>query len=884
VVGRTLAHYTILAPLGSGGMGEVYLAEDQILNRRVALKVLPRELNTGERRARFAREATTLAALNHPNIVTVHSVEDDGGIPFITMELIEGRTLADELPREGFTLDRFFDIAIPIADAVAAAHQHGIVHRDLKPGNVMVTADGRVKVLDFGLAKAVHESALASAAGDAATAAMTESGVIVGTWKYMSPEQARGQPVDSRSDIFALGVVFYEMLTGRRPFTGNTPTEVVSSIIKDSPPAVSAIRSGIPRELARIVRRCLAKDPARRIQSALDIRNELEELKCEIDSGQLEADVRPAERRLSRVGRIWPLAAGLGLVALGGLAGARWWEPRESGAMRLTNPRQVTFTTAAETDPAWSPDLGRIAYVSDQNGTLDIWITPASGGAAVNLTADHAGDDRDPAWSPDGNQIAFVSQRDGGGIYVMPAIGGRPIRVSPRGVAESLRSPVWAADGSALAHMRREPDANFIEIISMQTRDSRRLRIPGEQGNRFYLSWSPDSRFFAYVRATNERLEVNRLWVIRVADGQAQAVTDGSTGAWSPRWSPDSRTLYFISNRGGTRDLWQQQLTADGAPQGDASPLTVGVGMQHAALSGDGRKLAYSRGRAVANVWRVPILDNREAGWDDAEQLTSDEAFVESLDMDLNGERLVISSDRGGSQDLWLAKSDGTDMRQITADRGPESTPRFSPDGRHIAFNSYRRGNYDIFVVPTDGGPAVQLTHDPMPDQSPAWSPDGGMIAFYGGRDDGVNAFVVPATGGETRRITKGPVSKYFPQWSPDGEWMYFASDGPDRGRHVFRMPEAGGAPEQVTRAPVYYWRWSLDGSRAYFPGLDRGDNNLWALRLADGRERRLTHFTQRSGSLGELALAASRTHLYFAWRRDVGDIWVMDVVADDEP
>ena len=296
MVGQTLGHYTILARIGSGGMGEVYLAEDRILNRRIALKVLPSELHSDKRRARLEREARALAALNHPNIVTIYSVEDELGVPFITMELVEGATLTNVLPPEGLALDRFFDIAIAIADAVAAAHQHGIVHRDLKPGNVMVTADGRVKVLDFGLAK-TGGSGLASAAGNDPTATVTESGVIVGTWSYMSPEQARGLPVDARSDIFALGVVFYEMLTGHRPFTGDTSTEVLSSIIKDAPPAISTIRAGIPRELARIVRRCLVKEPSRRSQSALDIRNDLEELKREIESGELKAEPQTAEAR-----------------------------------------------------------------------------------------------------------------------------------------------------------------------------------------------------------------------------------------------------------------------------------------------------------------------------------------------------------------------------------------------------------------------------------------------------------------------------------------------------------------------------------------------------------------------------------------------------------
>jgi Tol biopolymer transport system component len=880
VIGQTLGHYTILARIGKGGMGEVYLAHDQKLDRRVALKVLPPELAGGERQVRFAREAKALAALNHPNIVTVHSVEEDRGIPFITMELVEGSTLADRLPRrDGWPLDRFFDLAIPIADAVAAAHQHGIVHRDLKPGNVMVTADGRVKVLDFGLARQAEASA------GAETITNSETGLVVGTANYMSPEQARGQSVDARSDIFSLGIVFHEMLTGSRPFVGSTPTEVLSSIIKDAPPPVSTMRAGIPRELTRLVRRCLAKDPARRIQSVVDIRNELEELKREMDSGELVAEPRPAPVDGGRTRRAWWAAgAAVVILALGGITGWMLTERRQIAGVRLTNPRQLTFSAGVESFPTWSPDGGRIAYVSNQRGNDDIWVVPAAGGAPVPFTADHAGDDTQPAWSPDGNQIAFRSDRDGGGVYVMPALGGRPERLSPRGSPDG-NSPQWSADGTELAYMRREPDGNFIEIVSLATRQTRRVPVPGESGNRWDLSWSRDGRFFAYVRAGGRDSDANRLWVLRVSDGQAFAVTDGTTGEWSPTWSVDGRTLFFLSNRGGSVDLWQQPLSAQGTPDGEAVPLTVGIGMRAAALSADGRRLAYERGRQVANVWRVPILADREAVWEDAEQVTSDEAHVGNLDLFPDGERLVMSSDRAGSPDLWLAATDGTEMRQLTADRAPDGAPRISPDGSQIAFHSNRQGNQDIWVLPVDGGPATRLTSRPLSDHSPSWSPDSGMIAFYGATTDGgASLFVVPASGGEPSRITTGEVSRYFPQWSPDGKWFYYAS-GFERpsGVQIFRMPVEGGAPEQVTtHEPAYYHRFSPDGTRLYFSGIRRGSNDLWELTLASGRERQLTRFPQGIGELGEY-IAASKTHLYFTMRNDVGDIWVMDVVADDE-
>ena len=550
--------------------------------------------------------------------------------------------------------------------------------------------------------------------------------------------------------------------------------------------------------------------------------------------------------------------------------------------IQLSNPRQVTFTSSVETSPTWSPDSGRIAYVSDQSGNQDIWVSSAAGGDAVNFTADHLGSDTEPSWSPDGNQIAFISDRAEGGIYVMPAIGGRPLRISSRGSAEDVASPQWSADGTELAHMRREASGNVIEIVSLATRQSRRLPIPGEQGNRFDMSWSPDGRFFAYVRQGNRQLEVNQLRLLRASDGKEFAVTDGTTGEWSPMWSADARTLYFLSNRGGSVDVWQQRLTPQGVPDGNATAVTVGIGMQWAALSPDRRKLAYSKGRPVANVWRVPILSDREARLEDAEQLTFDEAFVEMLDLHPDGKQLIVSSDRGGSLDLWTAASDGTDMKRLTANRGPDSAPQVSPDGRSVAFHSYRGGNFDIWVMPVEGGPAVQLTRDPGRKLHPAWSPDGTEIAFYALPDGSVNAFVVPSKGGDIRQITTGTVSKYFPQWL-DRQWMFVASDGPDGKRHLFRFPSMGGALQQVTKQPAWYFRWSPDRTRLYFAGNDRGSNDLWMLTLADGRERRLTRFSTTRGELGELALAASDTHLYFTLRKDVGDIWIMDVASDRE-
>ena len=309
MIGKTLGHYEITRLLGKGGMGEVYLARDAKLGREVALKVLPAELATDpERRERFHREAQSVAALKHPNIVMIHSVEEIDGLLFFTMELVEGRALSELLPSNGFSLEQAFGLAIPIADAIAEAHSKNITHRDLKPANIMVDDAGRPKVLDFGLAKLLLPESEADGATMAVSHTETQEGRILGTAAYMSPEQAEGKPIDHRSDIFSMGIILYEMVTGERPFQGETNISTVSSILKDTPSSVTDLKPSLPRHLARIIHRCLAKDPERRYQSMKEVRNELEELKREVDSGEIVAtgqsalDLQAAAARDSDLG------------------------------------------------------------------------------------------------------------------------------------------------------------------------------------------------------------------------------------------------------------------------------------------------------------------------------------------------------------------------------------------------------------------------------------------------------------------------------------------------------------------------------------------------------------------------------------------------------
>ena len=490
MVGQTLAHYKILEKIGSGGMGDVYLAEDTKLERKVALKVLPPELaESDERRARFAREAKAIAALNHPNIVTVHSVEEQDNVHFITMELVKGKPLAELLPKKGFSLEKFFDVAIPLSDPVAAAHEQGIVHRDLKPGNVMVTDDGIIKVLDFGLART--EPALrAEVDSESPTDLMSREGVLAGTLHYMAPEQAEGKTADHRADLFALGIVFYEMLTGTRPFDGASPAATISSILKDEPRPVTELNASIPPRLGHVVRRCLNKDLRLRLQSALDLRNELAELRDDLDKDETESVTARAP------GRLW-LVAALAMLAVGGvlgyaLRGARD-DPSSRSAPRLANPVQLTFDEGLEDVPDWSPDGNTLAYHSNASGNFDIWIKQLGSGDALNRTADHPGVDQFPTWSPDGSQIAFWSDRERGGYFTMSALAGLPRKVSSAG---RFGKAQWSSDGQQLGYINIEEGMAAFEVVSLVSGEIQKVPFASRRdtvfGGALSIRWQPD--------------------------------------------------------------------------------------------------------------------------------------------------------------------------------------------------------------------------------------------------------------------------------------------------------------------------------------------------------------------------------------------------------
>ena len=749
-VGHRLGRFEILGQLGAGGMGDVYRARDTQLGRDVAIKTLPTAFaGDPDRLRRFEREARAAASLNHPNILAVHDVGVDDGVPFIVTELLHGETLREQMNGKPLPPRKAVDYAVQIASGLAAGHDRGVVHRDIKPDNLFVTKDGRVKILDFGLARMTDPG---SSGDSTITLDGAAIGPVLGTASYMSPEQARGLRTDHRSDIFSLGVVMFEMLAGFAPFRrGNTP-ETLGAILHDDPPPLTGVIR-IARPLEQIVRHCLEKAPEERCQSVRDLIFDLDALPADaLTSESAPASVRRAPRMGKRVAFASVLIAAVAIAsALGYIAGQR----RNPSAAAVETPayrvHRLTELAGIEESPSISPDRKYVAFTGNEHGQRQIFVRLLGGGAPTMVTKD-AVDHQSPRWSPDGDSLVYFSPaRSGqtqGEIWRIPALGG-----SPRHVVDSIGDADVDARGRLACF---QLNGGGIQLVTVSL-DGTGLQVVARFTGDYHLHprWSPDGQWIAFQKGDGLRYDI---FVVARGGGEPRKLTNERIIMRGLTWRPDSAAIVYASSGASTvpylppMALWEVTLDR-GVPR----------------------------------------------------QISSQEAWYEQPDIHSSG--LLSAARMRMRLDLWRFPFGGSPQEnvrgatQLTQQTGEVLTPTGSPDGRQFAYLSDSGGHANVWVRSDSGLRQITFEDDAAVAMGvPIWSPDGRSIAFVSskgrmGFDFGV--WVVNPDGTDPRNVAGRGLGM---AWSPDSRWIYYAefSSGP-----LLKVPSAGGAPIKVRSEPT---------------------------------------------------------------------------------
>jgi eukaryotic-like serine/threonine-protein kinase len=806
LVGRTLDHYHVLSAIGAGAMGEVYLARDTRLDRQVALKVLPPQFTwNASRIARFQREAKAASALNHPNIMSIFDIGEIGGTWYMAAEFIQGVTLRERLEAGGMELQEAIGITIQCAVALHAAHQAGIIHRDVKPENIMIRPDGLVKVVDFGLARI--------AADGASIADTTQAGTLLGTPRYMSPEQARGEKLDGRADIFSLGAVFYEMVSRQRAFSGGTAAEVFAALLGSKPRAPSKCVAGLPDSLDLTILKALEKDPGARYQTMQEFATDLTYLKQ--SPAPQKAPVsrkRPGSSlRSRRIG----LSVAVFAIALAALVVWYVYANRLTSRPEAPNLSVVPLTSfeGYKDFGTLSPDGSRVAFSwnggeggSGGNPERSIYTKRIGPDDPVRLTF-ALQDDRFPAWSPDGRTIAFcralapVHDPSRYAIYVIPAFGGQEQKIGEGGMGVS-----WSPDGETLAVADPPAESGGIVLVSLQTRQRHSITNPHPYSDNLPV-FSPDGRWIAFTRVFG--FSAREIFIVPAAGGTARRLTFDREPTYGAAWTPDSREIVFASNRGiGGESLWRVPLNG-GSPRRLSATLEGGF---YPSISQMGKRLVYTQ------AWKDTNIDVYEGA---------------------------------GFGSNSVPGRFGTPKGLILSSRRDDS-PSISPGGEKIAFVSKRTGNEEIWVCDRNGGHLVQLTSFKGPGTgTPRWSPDGHGIVFDSLAAGNPDIYIMDAAGGEPRRLTTGPSGNFMPSWSPDGKWIYFKSNrsGSDQ---LWKIPALGGSPIQLTHGGAVEGFAGPDGKLVYYTKRDWGA--IWTVPVDGGPEKilpELAHFDRIFRSWG---------------------------------
>jgi eukaryotic-like serine/threonine-protein kinase len=833
--------YRAIRQLGAGGMGEVFLAHDDELGRNIAIKLLPADVAAdAEHLTRLKNEARSASSLNHPNIVTIYEIgRDDSARAFMAMEYVDGQTLRELMRGGAMPVRKALQIAAQLADGLAAAHKRGLVHRDLKPENIMITSDGVVKVLDFGLAKSVDINPDTN---------VSEPGMLVGTFGYMSPEQARAGEIDYRSDQFAFGSILYEMLTGNRAFDGASGVETLFMVVRDEAPPLSIVAAHVPAPLRWIVDRCLSKDPDDRYVATRDLARDLQYIRDHFSEAGVATPIREKDSVATRIRKRWPAAAAVVLALVAGSVVTAW--VRRPAPRTITSERYLTYS-GNDYSPAVSPDGKLIAFSSSRDGVQRIWLKQVAGGGEVALTA---GTDDFPRFTSDGAAVLYIHADPDrvvpAALWRIAVVGGEPRRL-----IDDVTSADLSADGSKLA----------------------------------------------FIRPVQENRVARGALFVAAADGSnPRELTRSDIGAALPRWSPDGQSIAMVISRGGR--VAQAVVVVDAAT-GKAkelkSPATAGE-LSSVVWTADGRDVIYVRAQSVeavvgsaAHVIRHDVrADEYETvGWTSHNGLVLDALKDGTLVLDVrsprdnlrdvavnavvnttapapherwltrgnssdrqpaytpDGKTVIFSSNRSGNLDLWTIATDGGTVRRITDDGAEDWDPAFTHDGKKVVWSSARSGNLEIWIANADGSGARQISHDGVDAENPTATADGQWIVYSSFNPAKTGIWKVRQDGTQSTRIVNARSS--VPEVSPDGQYVSFLFDGRTP-RAVVRIARISDGKDMGYAIPVPVirrssailgrTRWTPDGKSIAFLGQNgEGVNGVFVQDFAPGRDTSAT-------------------------------------------
>ncbi len=868
--GDTIGRYRIVAPIGAGGMGEVYKAVDDALDRAIAIKVLPRALTgNDDRLRRFVQEAKSASSLTHPNIITIHEIGSavplttsstpdephSAAVHYIAMELVDGRTLKREIHEERTDLRTLISHLAQAADGLAKAHAAGIVHRDLKPDNIMVTRDGFAKILDFGLAKLTERSSFETAATNAPTAVMqnTREGTIMGTVAYMSPEQVQGKPVDERSDVFSFGCILYEAATRQQPFAADSDVDVMHRILHDKPRPVDEMNPAVPTDLRRIIRRCLAKERERRYQSMKDVAIELTEIVEDWDelststlsasSGSTSATVVPRDARRRRL-----LGAAIAVAVLAALAtGALIWlrskktVPQDGAA--FTSMRIAPLTGSGDiTDAAISPDGKYVAHVRRRRDGFSLNVRQIATGSDVSVVPGAANLIEDVVFSPDGDYIFYRQVDDASAVYSslyqVPTLGGRPRKILHDVDTEVGFSP----DGKQLAFLRGAPQIGetYLMVASVNGTALRKVTVQKapETYRNVAAKWSPDGKRIAAFRRSSSNDLLDTLVMIDPASGKEEVL--GTKRFWSPSgltWLPDGSSLLLVAAESfGPRQIWKISY-----PDGNVQRVTNDVGdYETVSLTSDGTRVVATQGRRTSNLalWK--------AGMSEPRPLTSGSA-VSVIDLAASRSAVYFMAVLADTAQIWTAGIDGTDPRPIISDMSPSRAPAVPQDGSSLYFESLHGGRSRIWRAAGDGSNPQPFRDASTSRARPltAVSPSGDSFLY---QPTNSSSLVKVAASGSGKEQVLADGYAGGASYSPDGKYilgMFWRQleNGPAK-RVIQVIPSNGGKVVNTFAITGENERWSPDGKFVTNIRNDQGVSNIWREPVDGGPGEKITSFT----------------------------------------